>query len=70
MKKSDLKKLKNKLKNIDAYRSKLKERSGYSLSMIDAVLRNDRKNKRIIDEAFILLKEEQCLIEERKRLLR
>jgi hypothetical protein len=69
MKKSDLNKLKSKLKEIHAYRSKLKERSGYSLSMIDAVLRSDRKNQIIIEEAFILLKKEQSLLDKRKKLL-
>ncbi|PCH71151.1 MAG: hypothetical protein COC06_01850 [Bacteroidales bacterium] len=69
MKKNDLNKLKGKLKEIPAYRSKLKDRSGYSLSMIDAVLRYDRKNQKIIEEAFLLLKEEQSLFNERKKLL-
>jgi len=69
MTKSDLVKLRNKLKLIPAYRSILKERSGYSLSMIDAVLRDDRKNQKIIEEAFNLLKEEKRLLEERKKLL-
>lgn len=34
--------------------------------MIDAVLRSDRKNQKIIEEAFTLLKEEQALLDKEK----
>ena len=57
--KSELKKLKKRLKQVSGYRQTLHEKTELSLSYIDSVLNpdNKRSNDKIIDIAFEILDE-------------
>lgn len=70
MKANDLSKLKDKLKMVESYRSKLKTATGFSKDYIDKVLRGKRRSDKIIDAALDLIVKEKKKIEERKSLLK
>ncbi len=70
--KTELKKLRKRLKQTEGYRDKLHESTGFSLAYIDYVLNsnNERYNQKVIDDAFALLKTEDEKKAEQTQLLK